>query len=356
MSARASARRTAGQALKNPFAVASSHSPASRPGTGFAALASRLDLPPREQQLADLADHLRSITNRWGRPYEENTISTYIYPARALDAWMTAHDIDGDFMVVDTAMLNRYFRDYHREHGQGGTNAQQRNLLPLFKFLQDEHGHPHPYTPKLNRYAEVKAKPKTLSSGLVDDLLEATGGGTARDFENARDHAMIRLLRSEGIRRCELLSMVMHGLPGDLIRNPVFRLVPLKSAREAGEGRLVVLAPASARALATYLRSRRNHKLADSDWVWLGTRNRGRFGNTGIRLMLIRRAAEAGYAGVTPHHFRHTFSNGWLASGGSEGDLMRLNGWKSRSMVDRYADDVADQRALEAKRRRGDDL
>ena len=43
-----------------------------------------------------------------------------------------------------------------------------------------------------------------------------------------------------------------------------------------------------------------------------------------------------------------------LRSGGSEGDLMRLNGWKSRAMVDRYADDVANQRALEAKRRRGD--
>jgi hypothetical protein len=35
---------------------------------------------------------------------------------------------------------------------------------------------------------------------------------------------------------------------------------------------------------------------------------------------------------------------------GSEGDLMRLNGWKSRARADRYADDVANQRALEAKR------
>jgi hypothetical protein len=59
---------------------------------------------------------------------------------------MTANDIEGDFTAVDTAMLNRYFRDYHREHGQGGTNAQQRNLLPLFKFLNEELRHPHPHT------------------------------------------------------------------------------------------------------------------------------------------------------------------------------------------------------------------
>jgi integrase len=69
--------------------------------------------------------------------------------------------------------------------------------------------------------------------------------------------------------------------------------------------------------------------------------------------MLVRRAEQAGYAGVTPHQFRHTFSD-TSCSGGSEGDLMRLNGWKSRAMVDRYADDVANQRALEAKRRKGD--
>jgi hypothetical protein len=43
-----------------------------------------------------------------------------------------------------------------------------------------------------------------------------------------------------------------------------------------------------------------------------------------------------------------------FADNGSEGDLMRLMGWKDRSMLDRYAEDQQVQRAIEAKRRKGD--
>jgi integrase len=51
---------------------------------------------------------------------------------------------------------------------------------------------------------------------------------------------------------------------------------------------------------------------------------------------------------------RHTFASDWLSNGGSEGDLMRLTGWKSRTMLDRYGADMADQRARDAKRQMGD--
>jgi len=348
-------RRAPGRGLKSPLAVPGASAAASPGAFGPLGLApDRAALSDREATIAEFQGYLRTVNNRDGRPFQEKTITAYSDPAKSLDRWMAANGIDGDFTVVDTATLNRYFREYYLEHGQGGTHTQQRNLIQLFNFLERERGVATPYKDGLNRYAAVKGRPKTLSGEFIDDLLEVTGDGRARDFETSRDHAIIRILRSEGIRRMELLGMVMHTLPADVTQNPTFRLVPLKGARAVGEGRLVMLAPSTARALAMYLRARRHHRLADSDWVWLGTRGRGRLLGTGIRKILIRRAEQAGYAGVTPHQFRHTFSDAWLKSGGSEGDLMRLNGWKSRAMVDRYADDVANQRALEAKRLKGD--
>jgi integrase/recombinase XerD len=221
----ATASRARHRPLRNPLANAASRPLAdglsSRDDTGGTWSAG---LPAgRAVTLAEFHDYLRTTNNRDGRRYEDATISAYLCPAKALDAWMTQQDIDGDFTVADTAMLNRYFREYYDTHGQGGTHTLQRNMIQLFNFLQREHGHPSPYTAALNRYAEVKGRPKTLSSDFIDDLLQVTGSGKARDFEAARDHAIIRILRSEGIRRHELLSMVMHTLPADLIKNPVFR-------------------------------------------------------------------------------------------------------------------------------------
>jgi integrase/recombinase XerD len=309
--------RVSGRRLKSPLATPGASTPASPGNFGSLALDSgHAALIDREATLAEFQGYLRTVNNRAGRPFEEKTITAYSDPVKSLDKWMTANGILGDFEVANTALLNRFFRKYYLEHGQGGTHTLQRNLIQLFGFLERERGCPSPYTEGLNRYAAVKGHPKTLSGEFIDDLLEVTGGGRARDFETARDHAIIRILRSEGIRRMELLSMVMHALPADVIQNPIFRLVPLKGARASGEGRLVMLAPTTARALAMYLRARRQHPLADTDPVWLGTRGRGRLQGTGIRRILIRRAEQAGYAGVTPHQFRHTFSDAWLKSGG----------------------------------------
>ena len=72
---------------------------------------------------------------------------------------------------------------------------------------------------------------------------------------------------------------------------------------------------------------------------------------SGIAQVLERRAQQAGLGHVHPHQLRHSFAHAWLSVGGHETDLMRLAGWKSRQMVQRYGASVGHEGAMQAHRR-----
>jgi integrase len=82
---------------------------------------------------------------------------------------------------------------------------------------------------------------------------------------------MIRVL-TEGVRRAELVQIRLDDLPADLIARPYIRVVPLKGARAADEGRIVPLTLATAKAIVTYLRARQSHGRAQTSRA----RRRGR--------------------------------------------------------------------------------
>jgi len=259
--------------------------------------------------ISEFEGWLRSRTNQEKRPFHEETVVAYAKAARALDTWMTAQCIEGDFTACDTGMLNLFFRDYHVGHSRGGTNTKQRNLRHLFTWLETEYDHPHPYTDDLSRYAPAAGRPSTLSTDFIKDLLAVTGNGHGKTFWDVRDHALIRVL-TEGLRRTEITGMRMTDLPLDLVGQRVIRVVPLKGARAEEEGRMVLVTAATARAVAAYLRVRRYHRLADSPYVRLGLRSGGPLDGMGLYRMLQRRADQAGYdpAAVLPHMFRHVLS------------------------------------------------
>ena len=192
----------------------------------------------RRLMVSEFRDWLGTRTSRDERPFQPDTISAYADAAIALNAWMSREAIEEDFTACDTAMLNRFFAAYYAAHGQGGTNTKQRNLRHLFTWLERDHDHPHPYTNDLQRYSPAKNRPSTLAGSFIADLLEVTGNGRARRFEDARDHAIIRML-TEGVRRTELVQLQTNDLPVDVIAQPFVRVVPLKGARASVEGRIV---------------------------------------------------------------------------------------------------------------------
>jgi integrase len=70
-----------------------------------------------------------------------------------------------------------------------------------------------------------------------------------------------------------------------------------------------------------------------------------------VAQLLESRCACAGIPKMSPHKLRHVFAHQWLAEGLGEIDPMSLAGWRSRTMLSRYAASAAGERARDAHRR-----
>lgn len=182
--------------------------------------------------------------------------------------------------------------------------------------------------------------PEVAKPLLNDEQLRKLLATCGRRFLGLRDAAILRIFIETGPRRSELAGVNVADV--DLQRG----LIQLmgKGRRE----RWLPLSKTTTQALERYLAVRAKHRLRNLPNLWLG--EHGSLTDSGLAQIVKRRGTSVGIVNLHPHQLRHTSVHRFLSRGGQEGSAMRIYGWRTRSMLDRYGSALAEQRAIESFR------
>ena len=238
--------------------------------------------------------------------------------------------------------IEGYISDLMERTSPGNAHQHFRSLKTFFNWCVDEEEMDRSPMRTMKAPALPDVEVPIIPDDALKQLLSVCKGKT---FEDRRDTAIIMMFLDTGARLSELTERLQAALDLDVMVLHV--LGKGNRERPAPFGR------ASAVAMDRYLRAASKHigrGLEPTDPLWFASRRKTALTIWGVGTMIERRCKEAGIPHIHPHQFRHTFSHMWLAAGGNETDLMRITGWKSRSMVDRYARSAGAERARTAHR------
>jgi site-specific recombinase XerD len=283
-----------------------------------------------EAVLRAFARHLAAVGK------SQRTIQSYLEAARLLAGFLAGHVT---LEQATSADIEDFLIHLIASHSPTTASVRFKSLQQFYGWLAREEWI------NANPMAGMRAPRPTEKPVPVlpdDDLGALIAACQGKELADRRDEAMVRLFVDTGMRVSEMCGIRLDDL--DMRADQV---------AVRGKGDRVRILPFGAKtgtSLERYLRQRKTHPLARLSELWVGSRGQA-MTPSGVTQMLERRAALAGVKHVNPHMFRHAAASYAMANGMGDDAVMRLFGWRTRTMLNRYGAAVADERAREAHRR-----
>lgn len=271
------------------------------------------------------------------RNLAKGTLEFYNKKLRAFTRFCLENHVENISEIHADLIRHFLIRLSENHHRPAGVHCYYRSIKTFLRWYEQE-AEPENWRNPINKVKPpiIPLEPfDPVSMETIKSLLATCRQGKITD---ARDKASLMLLLDTGVRLAEFLSINLEDL------NPIAGTIRIRSGK-GRKPRTVYLGEKSRLALRRYLKKRADHHPA----LWV-SKSGDRLSETGLRMMLRRRAAQAEVPAPSPHDFRRAFAIERWRAGVDILTISRLMGHTSLQVMNRYLKQIGADLEQVAKR------